>query len=1053
MNRAFISTIGMTAIALGVCLTAVQRSRGETAWPGRTWVTKAPADVGMDPEKLAALADYAGGRGCVVRHGYMIYSWGSQSKRDYVYSAEKPWYAHFLWKALEDGKIPSLDQKVNLWEPRLNDINADLGHKDRNITWRHLANQISCYGVRDNPGEAFNYNDYQMALFWDILFLKVYGTTYDTVDSAVLHPMLTDVLQCQDNPTFIESGHSSKGSLGVSARDFARFGLLYLRKGNWKGKQLISTEHARTAVTSPLPAMLPNSVEKLAEVIPGQRTIGRVARVQKQGPHRGSYSWLWWTNGVDHEGNRNWPDAPTDAYMASGGGGNNMAVIPSLDIVVVSLGTPKGRRDKNHALKLLIEAVQSGDPADQKGRDDSGSYSGPTMTQRMVFPGRNWQPATPESQGVDSAKLKVAVAYMDEDFGVDGAKQLVIVRNGRLIWEGPDSDAYHEIYSATKVFTSTILGLLIDSGKCTLDTLAVEHLPDLTDRYPAYAEIRLLHLVSMTGGYRGKLENISLGQKWGDPIVYATTPDAPEFETAGSQIAYNDHDVHLLGRILATRIAQEPLKDVFHRRIAGPIGMTRWDWGICGTVDGMIHYNAAGTPTLKGNGGVRTTPRELARLGQLYLSRGRWNGKQLLSASFVDEATATKIPASLPGRSSRLFSGAYGFYWWTNGVMTNGKRRYPAAPPKTYAAQGKNGNFCFVIPEWNMVIVRMGTRPIASYAQGNMKWDTFFTKLDGALCAPTTPREATIHPSPNTACTRVAITNGQWHINGAVTYPGVKAEGLLMNVRMVNCTFEDLKRADFDAEANTEGFTARIPDYMAHGVRAFTLNLQGGMPGYEGAVNSAFNADGTLRKSYLKRVRRVIEACNRHGAVVILGCYYQRQDQILKDEDAVRTGVINAVKWIKTCGFTNVVLEINNEYPHKGFDHQLLKSPEGVAELIRLAKRTAPGLLVSASGYGDGRLAEPVARASDFLLIHFNGTSLAAIPGRIAALKRFGKPIVCNEDDKLGEQAAKAAELSVANGASWGLMLLRTNQHLPFTFNGSADDTIVYEKLKELTSP
>jgi hypothetical protein len=194
-------------------------------------------------------------------------------------------------------------------------------------------------------------------------------------------------------------------------------------------------------------------------------------------------------------------------------------------------------------------------------------------------------------------------------------------------------------------------------------------------------------------------------------------------------------------------------------------------------------------------------------------------------------------------------------------------------------------------------------------------------------------------------------------------------------------------------------------------------------------------------------------ACDREGAVVILGCYYQRQDQILKDEDAVRTGVINAVKWIKACGFTNVVLEINNEYAHKGFDHRLLRTPEGVAELIRLARQTAPDLLVSASGYGDGRLAEQVARASDFLLIHFNGTPLAAIPGRIAALKRFGKPIVCNEDNKLGAQAAKAAELSVTNSASWGLMLQELNQHLPFTFKGAADAPIIYAKLKEVTAP
>jgi CubicO group peptidase (beta-lactamase class C family) len=278
-----------------------------------------------------------------------------------VYSAEKPWYAHFLWKALEDGKIPSLDQKVNLWEPRLNDINADLGHKDCNITWRHLANQTSCYGVRDNPGEAFNYNDYQMALFWDTLFLKVYGATYENVDSTLLHPMLTDILQCQDAPTFIESGHSSRGSLGISVRDFARFGLLYLRKGNWKGRQLISAKHATMAVTSPLPVTLPDSVEELAEVISGQRTIGRVARVQKQGSHRGSYSWLWWTNGVDRKGERFYLDAPADLYGAFGKHGNVMAVIPSLDLIVSwSSRNTETIATRNEAFKRLLNGAQSG---------------------------------------------------------------------------------------------------------------------------------------------------------------------------------------------------------------------------------------------------------------------------------------------------------------------------------------------------------------------------------------------------------------------------------------------------------------------------------------------------------------------------------------------------------------------------------------------------------------------------------------------------------------------------------------------------------------------
>ena len=299
--------------------------------------------------------------------------------------------------------------------------------------------------------------------------------------------------------------------------------------------------------------------------------------------------------------------------------------------------------------------------------------------------------------------------------------------------------------------------------------------------------------------------------------------------------------------------------------------------------------------------------------------------------------------------------------------------------------------------------------------------------------------------------TQVAIDGTRWQINGQTTYPGARAEGLLMNVRIVNAIFEDRQRPDFDPDANTAAFLDKLPDYVAHGVRAFTINLQGGMPGYEGAVNSAFEPDGSLRPSYLKRTERVIEACDRLGVVVILGCFYQRQDQILRDEAAVRSGVVHAAQWVQAQGFTNVVLEIANEFPHGGFDHKILKRPEGEVELMRLAKQTAPGLLVSTSGIGDGRNAENVSRASDFLLIHFNSVSLDDIPGQIRALKKFGKPIVCNEDDKTGQQAARAAELSVANGASWGLMLKDVNQYQPFVFRGAADDPIVYARLKALT--
>jgi CubicO group peptidase (beta-lactamase class C family) len=301
--------------------------------------------------------------------------------------------------------------------------------------------------------------------------------------------------------------------------------------------------------------------------------------------------------------------------------------------------------------------------------------------------------------------------------------------------------------------------------------------------------------------------------------------------------------------------------------------------------------------------------------------------------------------------------------------------------------------------------------------------------------------------------TQVSIKDARWYLNGRLTYPNAQAEGLLMNVRMVNAVFEDRKRPEFDAEKNTDEFVAAIPDYAAQGVRAFTVNLQGGNPGYEGAINSAFNPDGSLRKGYLERVRRVIEACDRKGVVVILGCYYQRQDQILKDAQAVRDGVVNVVRWITESGLSNVALEIANEFNHSGFDHAILGKPEGQVDLIRLAKETSPGLLVSTSGLGDGRLPDNVARASDFLLIHFNGTKLDDIPKRIQDLRKYGKPIICNEDDKYGIEAAEAAQLSVRHGTSWGFMQNKINQYFPFQFKGAQDDPAVYGMLKMLTTP
>lgn len=335
-------------------------------FPGTTWQFKTPAEVGMDVKRLDAFRDYVGGRGCVVRHGYMVYTWGDQTRRQDVASACKPVIAHFLFKAVEDGKLASLDEPVVRWEPRLNEVNPDLDFKDRLMTFRHMATQTSCYGVQEKPGTAFDYNDWQMALFWDTLFLKVYGVSLETVDEKVLHALLTGPLQCEDHPTFRAFGKNDRpGRFGISVRDFARFGLLYLHKGNWNGRQLISRSHATLAVSSPLPNSIPRTDARPAQMCPGQRSMGSLKVPDDQTDHRGSYSYLWWVNGVDRAGRRHWPDAPLDTFAALGHKNGQRAVvaIPSLDLVVSWNDTTLGEKSgnpANEAIRLLVQAAKAG---------------------------------------------------------------------------------------------------------------------------------------------------------------------------------------------------------------------------------------------------------------------------------------------------------------------------------------------------------------------------------------------------------------------------------------------------------------------------------------------------------------------------------------------------------------------------------------------------------------------------------------------------------------------------------------------------------------------
>jgi CubicO group peptidase (beta-lactamase class C family) len=160
---------------------------------------------------------------------------------------------------------------------------------------------------------------------------------------------------------------------------------------------------------------------------------------------------------------------------------------------------------------------------------------------------------------------------------------------------------------------------------------------------------------------------------------------------------------------ILTRIAGEPLDDFLKRRLLDPIGMNpnQWRWGDFGEFGGYKINGGAGN----NSNHIFISAREIARLGHLFLNQGNWDGKQLIPKNWVQKASTVQVPVSLPlghSESGLEGSGVYGFNWWINGVKPNGERKWPGAPKGTYAAWGHNNNNLFIIPEWSMVVVRLG---------------------------------------------------------------------------------------------------------------------------------------------------------------------------------------------------------------------------------------------------------------------------------------------------------------------------------------------------------
>lgn len=294
--------------------------------------------------------------------------------------------------------------------------------------------------------------------------------------------------------------------------------------------------------------------------------------------------------------------------------------------------------------------------------------------------------------------------------------------------------------------------------------------------------------------------------------------------------------------------------------------------------------------------------------------------------------------------------------------------------------------------------------------------------------------------------TFVEIRGNKFYINGKPTYEGKTwqgntIEGLLFNSRMVQGVFDDSNPSTaalwkypdtgkWDADRNTNEFVNAMEEWYRHGLLSFTVNLQGGSPtgyGNNGWVNTAFEADGSLKKKYFTRLYRILNKADELGMVPILGLFYFGQDQELASEQAVVNAVDNTLDWLNSAGFRNVIIEINNEC-NVDYDHKILQ-PGRVHELIeRVQNRQYEGYSYPAGvSYGGGTLPGiNVLETADVIFLHGNGVDnpddIREMVRRVKVIPEYNaQPVVFNEDDHYGfDEEDYNLKAAIDSYASWG---------------------------------
>ncbi len=313
--------------------------------------------------------------------------------------------------------------------------------------------------------------------------------------------------------------------------------------------------------------------------------------------------------------------------------------------------------------------------------------------------------STPEAQGVSPARIREFIEAADQQ--VDSMHSFMLVRHGHVVaeawWEPESAEKPHILWSLSKSFTSTAVGLALAEGKLSIDDQVLKFFPDDAPAEPSVnlKAMRVRDLLTMTTGHQDQL-NWRDKDDWAKAFLAHPVPHKP-----GSHFLYNTPATFMLSAIVQ-KVTGETVLEYLKPRLFDPLGIAdpRWDTSPQGITIGGY--------------GLFLRTEDIAKFGQLYLQRGKWHGKQLLPESWVDQATSKQV--SNGSDPQRDWDQGYGFQFW--------RCRHGA-----YRGDGKDGQFCIVLPNQDAVVaITADSRDMQ--AQLNLVWEKLLPAFtDGPLQA------------------------------------------------------------------------------------------------------------------------------------------------------------------------------------------------------------------------------------------------------------------------------------------------------------------------------